>query len=314
MWWSARAKQAANKEHSRNFEAGRVEVTERALHRTGLRGRKIFIYGFVLLLLFIVTLGNLVITAYILGALYFTAGGPSALEYSGESIVFRQDTTANRVQLQGDILSPGVGRLGVSGSSQGVCLQGGNYRNTPFGGDPLPPSQVVANSNGDEGLSFQPYSSLHLLTTNGEEVVGLSKGKMASSGPQNVASLTVDNRLEVDTINLASPASVSSDGMLTLSGSRRVNASVSGSVRLSSTNGDIVLSAKAVEIPAITRRSTIDFRAGSQGVRLVGSTSGTSDVFILCVCGNGRLFRVQSTTVTERGSRCAGHGEVVCLQ
>ena len=61
MWWSARAKQAANKEHSRNFEAGRVEVTERALHRTGLRGRKIFIYGFVLLLLFIVTLGNLVV-------------------------------------------------------------------------------------------------------------------------------------------------------------------------------------------------------------------------------------------------------------
>ena len=78
---------------------------------------------------------SLQITAYILGALYFTAGGPSALEYSGESIVFRQDTTANRVQLQGDILSPGVGRLGVSGSSQGVCLQGGNYRNTPFGGE-----------------------------------------------------------------------------------------------------------------------------------------------------------------------------------
>ena len=58
-------------------------------------------------------------------------------------------------------------------------------------------------------------------------------------------------------INLASPASVSSDGMLTLSGSRRVNASVSGSVRLSSTNGDIVLSAKAVEIPAVSRLASM---------------------------------------------------------
>ena len=53
-------------------------------------------------------------------------------------------------------------------------------------------------------------------------------------------------------INLVSPASVSSDGMLTSSGSRRVNASVSGSITLSSTNGDVVLSAKAVEIPAVS--------------------------------------------------------------
>ena len=74
------------------------------------------------------------ITAYILGSLYFTTGGPSSLQYSGDNVLFLQDVTATRVHLNGDISSIGSGDLAVRASNMGVLLQGGNYRNIPSGG------------------------------------------------------------------------------------------------------------------------------------------------------------------------------------
>ena len=74
------------------------------------------------------------ITAYILGALYFTAGGPSSLQYSGDNILFLQDVMATRVHINGDISSIGSGDISVKASDMGLLLQGGNYRNTPSGG------------------------------------------------------------------------------------------------------------------------------------------------------------------------------------
>ena len=62
MWASTRAKKAANKDHAGNYEAGRVNVHERALHRTGLRGRKIIFCCLLLVFVYLITLANLVVS------------------------------------------------------------------------------------------------------------------------------------------------------------------------------------------------------------------------------------------------------------
>ena len=64
MWASTRAKKAANKDHAGNYEAGRVNVHEKALHRTGLRGRKIIFCCLLLVLVYLITLANLVVSLH----------------------------------------------------------------------------------------------------------------------------------------------------------------------------------------------------------------------------------------------------------
>ena len=63
----SKRKKKINDEHSKNYDAGAVDVDERQLRRTGVRGRKIYVLIFVLMLLFLLFLANLIVsTIYLL--------------------------------------------------------------------------------------------------------------------------------------------------------------------------------------------------------------------------------------------------------
>ena len=55
-------KQKAVDEHESNFTAGRVNVRERYLHRTGIRGRKSWIFFAILYILTLIVIVNLVVS------------------------------------------------------------------------------------------------------------------------------------------------------------------------------------------------------------------------------------------------------------
>jgi beta-sarcoglycan len=61
MWQKLKEKKAVEREHESNFKAGRIPIHERNLHRTGIRGRKRYIYYAFLYLLGILCFINLVV-------------------------------------------------------------------------------------------------------------------------------------------------------------------------------------------------------------------------------------------------------------
>ena len=58
----SKRKKKINDEHSRNYDAGAVDVDERQLRRTGVRGRKIYVLIFILMLLLMLFVANLVVS------------------------------------------------------------------------------------------------------------------------------------------------------------------------------------------------------------------------------------------------------------
>ena len=55
-------KKKVNEEHESNFQTGRVNVRERYLHRTGIRGRKRYIFYCVIFLLGLICVINLIVS------------------------------------------------------------------------------------------------------------------------------------------------------------------------------------------------------------------------------------------------------------
>lgn len=67
-------KRSASKHHNNNFKAGYVPVHEQYLQKTGIRGRKTFAFWALVGLLFILAVGNLILTMTILGVLRLGQG------------------------------------------------------------------------------------------------------------------------------------------------------------------------------------------------------------------------------------------------
>ena len=62
MWQKLKEKKEIEREHESNFKAGRIDIHERNLHRTGIRGRKRYIYYAFLYILGILCFINLVVS------------------------------------------------------------------------------------------------------------------------------------------------------------------------------------------------------------------------------------------------------------
>ncbi|KAF2899415.1 hypothetical protein ILUMI_06759 [Ignelater luminosus] len=67
-------KRSISKHHNNNFKAGYVPVHEQYLNKTGLRGRKTFAFWTLVFLIFILAIGNLILTIVILGVLRLGQG------------------------------------------------------------------------------------------------------------------------------------------------------------------------------------------------------------------------------------------------
>ncbi|KAJ7370249.1 hypothetical protein OS493_033595 [Desmophyllum pertusum] len=74
-------KQKAVDEHESNFTAGRVNVRERYLHRTGIRGRKSWIFFAVLYILTLIVIVNLVMLAILYNVLQIDKDGMKCLSF-----------------------------------------------------------------------------------------------------------------------------------------------------------------------------------------------------------------------------------------
>lgn len=86
-------KRSISKHHNNNFKAGYVPVNEQHLSKTGLRGRKTFAFWTLVGLLFILAVGNLMLTTIILGVLRLGQGMASIeLVPEAQSIKFFGDT------------------------------------------------------------------------------------------------------------------------------------------------------------------------------------------------------------------------------
>ena len=83
-----------------------------------------------------VWLSLLQITAYILGALQFTASGSALIYFTGSTVVFPGSAVINEVQVgeSGVASPPGTPLEVTAAGSQRIVMQGGSYRNTPYGG------------------------------------------------------------------------------------------------------------------------------------------------------------------------------------
>lgn len=86
-------KRSISKHHNNNFKAGYVPVHEQYLNKTGLRGRKTFAFWTLVFLIFILAIGNLILTIVILGVLRLGQGMQSlelipdelAMKFSGDA-------------------------------------------------------------------------------------------------------------------------------------------------------------------------------------------------------------------------------------
>lgn len=67
-------KRSVSKHHNNNLKAGYVPVHEQYLHKTGIRGRKTFAFWALMSLLFMLAVGNLILTSTILGVLRLGQG------------------------------------------------------------------------------------------------------------------------------------------------------------------------------------------------------------------------------------------------
>lgn len=74
-------KQKAADEHESNFTAGRVNVRERYLHRTGIRGRKSWFFYAVLYILVLIVIVNIVILAILYHVLQMNKDGMKCMSF-----------------------------------------------------------------------------------------------------------------------------------------------------------------------------------------------------------------------------------------
>ncbi|XP_013416495.1 beta-sarcoglycan-like [Lingula anatina] len=117
-------KRRVNKEHSSNFRAGYVHVNEEHLHKTGLRGRKRYVFYAFLILLLLMVLGNLVVTIVILSLLRISHTGIAGMEFISPSLVLRflTDADMGAVFLNGSSRVTSFQDLAVTGENQPIHM------------------------------------------------------------------------------------------------------------------------------------------------------------------------------------------------
>lgn len=65
IWTKSHERSAARKYLTRNFKAGHITPNEHYLNRAGLRGRKRYIFLTIFVLVYIITIANLLVSAII---------------------------------------------------------------------------------------------------------------------------------------------------------------------------------------------------------------------------------------------------------
>ncbi|XP_071951730.1 uncharacterized protein [Antedon mediterranea] len=90
------------KEHNSNFRAGHVYVNENQLYKTGLRGRKRFLFYMILLVLYIIVVSNLLVLLLIMFSLKINDEGMAVMEVVPDrAIRFLHQLYMDKITLNG---------------------------------------------------------------------------------------------------------------------------------------------------------------------------------------------------------------------
>jgi len=123
----SKRKKKINDEHSKNYDAGAVDVDERQLRRTGVRGRKIYVLIFVLMLLFLLFLANLIILIVIYNTDNINYQGMESISfYKDGKTKFHQNSDMTYIYPLDSILGGYENEnILIDGSNQKIFIRGG---------------------------------------------------------------------------------------------------------------------------------------------------------------------------------------------
>lgn len=280
-------KQKAVDEHESNFTAGRVNVHERYLHRTGIRGRKSWIFFAVLYILALIMLVNLVMLGVLCYILQISKDGMKCLSFFDNKMVrWPCSSDMNSVTLYKNQAGTFKDHnLVIETDENKVIFHGGPSTKSAemhLGPDK---TEILAKN----GFRFvDPYEKKTILNLN---------GSVWHVKPESVKASTVSGDSMVT-------HRVVSDENQDLTVSSKKGISVEG-------HEGVFFDGKMLQFDAkqnvnISSSSEIVFD-GKDGVDIVGlpvsqSGSPTSNVYKLCACLNtGELFRV---VVNSSSSTC----------
>ncbi|KAK2165402.1 hypothetical protein NP493_1367g01021 [Ridgeia piscesae] len=272
-------KQRINKEHNSNFRAGYVHVEEEQLHKTGIRGRKIYFFYVVICLLFLAIIVNILLTVVLLSVLRIDRHGMRSLEFDGSLLRFKQDADMGNVYLYESTIGglPDQDLVVSAPSKSSIQLHAGVYNG----------STVSIQSGRTEIRSEQGFTVIDPATGSAIFSTNFSK---RSRFPKNVSILDVKRATTSRiTSDIDRDLRLETQGSLLLRGSE--GTTIDGKTVSLRGRGDINLTtAETLELSSITGRMFLD------QIRHLPISSLHDDAvntFKLCVCANtGQLFLV----------------------
>jgi len=135
----SKRKKRIDDEHRKNYDAGAVDVDERQLHRTGVRGRKIYVVLFLLMLLLLLFVANLVMLIVVYHVDNIGLDGMQSISFhkNGKTKWHQDSDLAYVYPLDGVIGGYEKENILFEGINQNVVIQGGksgkNYPSVAVG-------------------------------------------------------------------------------------------------------------------------------------------------------------------------------------
>lgn len=277
-------KQKASDEHENNFNAGRVNVRERYLHRTGIRGRKSWIFYAVLYILSLIVIVNLILLIILYNVLQINMDGMRCLSFFENKMVrWHCSSDMNSITLYKNQAGTFKDHnLMVEADDEKVVFHGGPLTTSAemrIGPDK---TEIVAK----HGFRFvDPYVKKTILNLNGSswQLNPDSVKAFTVAGDSLVSHRVVSN--ENENLTITSEKKISVEG--------HEGVFFDGKMLMFDVERDVNLSS------SLSKKIVFDAADGVYvGDRVPESNSGSpqAEVYKLCACINtGQLFRVKAT-------------------
>lgn len=276
-------KQKAVDEHESNFTAGRVNVRERYLHRTGIRGRKSWIFFAVLYILTLIVIVNLVMLVILYNVLQMNKDGMKCLSFfETGNLRFTCSSDMNSVTLYKNQAGTFKDHnLVIDTEDKQVIFHGGPLASSAqmhVGAD-------LTEIQAKHGFRFvDPYVKKTILNLN---------GSVWHVNPETISAFTVagDSLVTHRVVsNEDQNLTVSSDKTISVEGHEGLH--FDGKMFNFDADEDVVISSSLSKEIIFDAAKGIYFD-GDALVTPTGTPVSSPDRFKLCACLNtGKLFRV----------------------
>lgn len=287
-------KRSVSKHHNNNLKAGYVPVHEQYLHKTGIRGRKTFAFWALMSLLFMLAVGNLILTSTILGVLRLGQGMENLELISEDSTIkFYGDTDLGYItkpdgKLEGFLEVP-IEIFGKNGSIL-INIANRSSRNSRA-------NNMLKMTN--NGTTFQNVNTFDVKNANGKILFRITEPSWhILTQMQNIQTEMVQTNkivspvgekltIEAKNITLKGTEGTTIEG-------KAIVWSADQNIYLNSINGSILLSSK--------KGVSLDFMKIPIATQKHGEIVGQYKV---CICmPQGKLFRIPVSKNKAESNYC----------